>query len=132
MNGSSRNIFDSQFVFQEHGTWKAVDITTCDVVDKVFVCDDTMIAHQDQCFYPDESALCVFQVHNEESEVFVTTGANCVCVRTHCRELLINNHTVLMSPAINRCFCNVISITGCKSVYIIPQWCTFRHNLSVA
>ncbi|XP_065544325.1 uncharacterized protein LOC136018728 [Lathamus discolor] len=64
-----------------------------------------------------------FEVHpdNTQSTVLVYTGQGCVCLRTACAFIKIDNdETVAVKNSSNLCIYNFVDITGCDFSYLAP------------
>lgn len=103
--------------------WQSVDLEACILERGLgFICEDDALKASDVCFDTREG-VCHFEINPQSNNktVLVYVGKGCVCFRTMCKYVQINdiyNQTVFNDS--NMCACNVAIIRGCDFVYKPP------------
>lgn len=103
--------------------WQSVDLEACILERGLgFICEDDALKASDVCFDTSEG-VCHFEINPQSNNktVLVYVGKGCVCFRTMCKYVQINdiyNQTVFNDS--NMCACNVAIIRGCDFVYKPP------------
>ncbi|KAK4832914.1 hypothetical protein QYF61_026557 [Mycteria americana] len=95
--------------------WQTVDVNVCVVWEQrgfisENICLDT------------EQNICNFEIHPDEAPetVLVYIGKGCVCMRTLCDFIFVDNVTVSTSNCSNICVCNFTKVMGCDFNYSAP------------
>ncbi|KAI6058574.1 Protein NYNRIN [Aix galericulata] len=107
---------------QKGGKWPTIDVNACIVHEqKGFICESNTLEAQDTCLDTEQS-ICHFEIHPNETleTVLVYIGKGCVCMRTHCDSIVIDNTIVDTSHHSNVCVCNFTKILGCDFSYAAP------------
>ncbi|XP_076185054.1 uncharacterized protein LOC143156043 [Aptenodytes patagonicus] len=108
---------------QQNGNkWQTVDVSTCVVREKQgFICESNTIKAQDVCLDTEQN-VCHFEIHPDEAPetVLVYIGKGCVCMRTPCDFIFVDNVTVNTSNRSNICVCNFTNVVGCDFNYSAP------------
>ncbi|KAM4673958.1 uncharacterized protein AAGF69_002726 [Amazona ochrocephala] len=105
------------------GKWQSVDLEACILERGLgFICEDDALKASDVCFDTREG-VCHFEINPQSSNktVLVYVGKGCVCFRTMCKHVQINEvYNQSMFNDSNMCACNVAVIRGCDFVYKPP------------
>lgn len=81
-----------------------------------FICESNMINEQDICLDTEQS-ICHFEVHAaNQTTILVYIGQVCVCLRTVCPTIVIDNST-MNNNHFNLCICNFIKMDQCDFSY---------------
>ncbi|XP_068521809.1 uncharacterized protein [Anas acuta] len=107
---------------QKGGKWQTIDVNACIVREqKGFICESNTLESQDICLDTDQN-ICHFAMHPNETleTVLVYIGKGCVCMRTHCDSIVVDNTVVDTSNHSNVCVCNFTKILGCDFKYSAP------------
>ncbi|XP_067170013.1 uncharacterized protein [Apteryx mantelli] len=102
--------------------WQTVDVNACVVREQQgFICESNTIKAQDICLDTEQN-VCHFEIHPDETPetVLVYIGKGCVCMRTLCNLIFIDNITVDTSNHSNICVCNFSKVMGCDFNYSAP------------
>ncbi|XP_075595325.1 uncharacterized protein LOC142599343 [Balearica regulorum gibbericeps] len=102
--------------------WQTVNLESCIVREQQgFVCEGNAIEAQDICLDTEQN-ICHFEVHpNENPEtILVYIGKGCVCLRTVCDFLYVDEVVVEIRNNSNFCICNFTKIDGCDFSYSTP------------
>ncbi|XP_076212573.1 LOW QUALITY PROTEIN: uncharacterized protein LOC143169181 [Aptenodytes patagonicus] len=96
--------------------WQTVDVSTCVVWEQQgFICES--IKAQDICLDTEQN-VCHFEIHPDEAPVLVDIGKGCVCMRTLCEFIFVDEVTVYNRSHI--CVCNFTNIVGGNFSYSAP------------
>ncbi|XP_074875776.1 uncharacterized protein LOC142026553 [Buteo buteo] len=107
---------------QNGNKWQTVDVDACVVQEQQgFICESNTIKAQDICL-DTEHNICHFEIHPDETPetVLVYVGNGCICMRTLCDSVFIDNTTVEINNHSNICICNFSRIRGCDFNYSAP------------
>ncbi|KAK4810466.1 hypothetical protein QYF61_004246 [Mycteria americana] len=108
---------------QQNGNkWQTVDVNACVVREQQgFICESNTIKAQDICLDTEQN-VCHFEIQPDEAPetVLVYIGKGCVCMRTICDFIFVDNITVDTSNCSNICVCNFTKIVGCDFNYSAP------------
>lgn len=77
------------------------------------------------CLNPqvDSLHICRYKWFQENRSAVTYIGHGYVCIQTYCEYVLLNSLTIhSMVPQINRCFCNLSSVSGCDFDFSVPIW----------
>ena len=102
--------------------WQTVDVNACVVREQQgFICESNTLKAQDICLDTEQN-VCHFEIRPDEAPetVLVYTGKGCVCMRTLCDVIFVDNVTVDTSNRSNICVCNFTKIVGCDFNYSAP------------
>ncbi|KAK4811160.1 hypothetical protein QYF61_019791 [Mycteria americana] len=102
--------------------WQTVDVNACVVREqKGFICESNTIKAQDICLDTEQN-VCHFEIQPDEAPetVLVYVGKGCVCMRTLCDFIFVDNVTVDTSNRSNICVCNFTKIVGYDFNYSAP------------
>ncbi|XP_069631692.1 uncharacterized protein [Haliaeetus albicilla] len=102
--------------------WQTVNLESCIVREQQgFVCEGNAIEAQDICLDTEQN-ICHFEIHpNENPEtVLIYIGKGCVCLRTVCDSLSVDEVVVETKNHSNFCVCNFTKIVGCDFSYLAP------------
>ena len=79
-----------------------------------FICEDNTIKAHDICLDTEQN-VCQFEIHPSGTPETVITyvGVGCVCLRTLCDFVQVDDLTIDTSNHSNSCICNFVSLTGC-------------------
>ncbi|XP_069631209.1 LOW QUALITY PROTEIN: uncharacterized protein [Haliaeetus albicilla] len=105
--------------------WQTVNLESCIVREQQgFVCEGNAIEAQDICLDTEQN-ICHFEIHpNENPEtvlyVYIYIGKGCVCLRTVCDSLSVDEVVVETKNHSNFCVCNCTKIVGCDFSYSAP------------
>ncbi|XP_075595288.1 uncharacterized protein LOC142599302 [Balearica regulorum gibbericeps] len=102
--------------------WQTVNLESCIVREQQgFVCEGNAIEAQDICLDTEQN-ICHFEVHpNENPEtILIYIGKGCVCLRTVCDFLYVDEVVVEIKNHSNFCICNFTKIDGCDFSYLTP------------
>ena len=100
----------------------ANDVNACIVREqKGFICESNTLESQDICLDTEQN-ICYFEIHPNETleTVLVYIGKGCVCMRTHCDSIVVDDTVVDTSNHSNVCVCNFTKILGCDFKYSAP------------
>jgi len=102
--------------------WQTVYVDACIVQEQQgFICVSNTIKAQDICLDTEQN-IYHFEIHpNETPEttlMYIRNG--CICMRTLCNFISINNTTVDIHSLSNTRICNSIKISGCNFNYSAP------------
>lgn len=103
--------------------WQTVDL------EQGFICESNIIRAQDICLNTEQN-ICHFQ-HPETVLVYI--GKGCVCFRTACNFVSVDNVYVNSKNHSNFCACNFTGITGCDFSYTSPvtSYQLFQSNYTL-
>ncbi|XP_039946963.2 uncharacterized protein LOC120765837 [Hirundo rustica] len=104
--------------------WQTVNLESCVTREQQgFICETNMIDAQDICLDTEQN-ICHFEIHPDTSQktMLVYIGLGCVCLRTACVSVEIddNNVTLTTRNYSNFCICNFVRIVGCDFSYLAP------------
>ncbi|KAK4811143.1 hypothetical protein QYF61_019774 [Mycteria americana] len=102
--------------------WQTVDVNACVVREQQgFICESNTLKAQDICLDTEQN-VCHFEIRPDEAPetVLVYIGKGCVCMRTLCDFIFVDNVTVDTSNRSNICVCNFTKIVGCDFNYSAP------------
>ncbi|XP_050842348.1 uncharacterized protein LOC108963651 isoform X1 [Serinus canaria] len=104
--------------------WQTVNLEPCIAQEqRGFICESNLISAQDICLDTDQG-ICHFEIHPDTNQqtVLVYIGEGCVCLRTVCDIIEIDENKVPLSVKnhSNFCICNFIKIIWCDFVYSAP------------
>lgn len=101
---------------QQNGNkWQTVDVDACVVQEQQgFICESNTLKVQDICL-DTEQIICHFEIHPDETPetVLKYIGNGCICMRTLCESIFIDNTTVETNNHSNICMYNFTEIMGC-------------------
>ena len=88
---------------------------------KGFICESNTLESQDICLDTEQN-ICHFEIHPNETlkTVLVYIGKGCVCMRTHCDSIVVDDTVVDTSNLSNVFVCNFTKILGCDFKYSVP------------
>ncbi|XP_072707269.1 uncharacterized protein [Ciconia boyciana] len=108
---------------QQNGNlWQTIDVSACVVWEQQgFICESNTLKAQDICLDTEQN-VCHFEVQPDEAPetVLVYIGKGCVCMRTFCDFVFVDNATVDIGNHSNICVCNFTKIMGCDFNYSAP------------
>ncbi|XP_071884738.1 uncharacterized protein [Anas platyrhynchos] len=107
---------------QKGGKWQTIDVNACIVREqKGFICESNTLESQDICLDTEQN-ICHFEIHPNETleTVLIYIGKGCVCMRTHCDSIVVDDTVVDTSNHSNVCVCNFTKILGCDFKYSAP------------
>lgn len=107
-----------------NGKWQTVNLESCATREQQgFICESNTIDAQDICLDTEQS-ICHFEIHPDTSQetVLVYIGLGCVCLRTACASVEIDDNNVILSTKnhSNFCICSFVKIVGCDFLYVAP------------
>lgn len=77
-----------------------------------YICEGTVEGDKDTCLDTDQS-ICHFETHSgNQTTLLVCIGQSCVCLRTACPTVMIDNLS-MNETQFNLCVCNFVKIEGC-------------------
>lgn len=97
--------------------WQTVNLESCIMKEQQeFICESNTIDAEDVRL-DFEQGICHFEVHpdSDQKTVLVYIGQGCVCLRTACAFVKIDNDNVTITAKnhSNFCICNFVKIIGC-------------------
>ncbi|KAK4806026.1 hypothetical protein QYF61_007003 [Mycteria americana] len=108
---------------QQNGNlWQTIDVSACVVREQQgFICESNTLKAQDICLDTEQN-VCHFEVQPDEGPetVLVYIGKGCVCMRTFCDSVFVDNTTVDIGNHSKICVCNFTKIMGCDFNYSAP------------
>ena len=107
---------------RNNNKWQAVEVDACMVREQQgFICESNTIKAEDFCL-DTEHNVCHFEIHPKEipGTVLIYIGKGCVCIRTLCNFIVVDNITVGINNHSNTCICNFTNIIGCDFNYSAP------------
>ncbi|XP_075344890.1 uncharacterized protein LOC142402885 [Mycteria americana] len=108
---------------QQNGNlWQTIDASACVVREQQgFICESNTLKAQDICLDTEQN-VCHFEVQPDEAPetVLVYIGKGCVCMRTFCDFVFVDNAAVDTGNHSNVCVCNFTKIMGCDFNYSAP------------
>ncbi|XP_066845245.1 LOW QUALITY PROTEIN: uncharacterized protein [Anser cygnoides] len=108
----------------KNGKWQSVNLESCVTREQQgFICESNTIDAQDVCL-DTEQGVCHFEIHPNTSQktVLVYIGQGCVCLRTACAFVEVDEENITL-PSKNHsnfCICNFVRIIGCDFLYSAP------------
>ena len=88
-----------------------------------FICESNMLDAKDICLDA-EQGICHFEIHPDTSPktVLAYIGQGCVCLRTVCPSMMIDDSIINVAARnhSNFCICNFTKIVGCDFSYLAP------------
>lgn len=88
-----------------------------------FICEGNTLDAKDICLDM-ERGICHFEVHPDATPktILVYIGQGCVCLRTICAFMIVNNNNINVAARnySNFCICNFTKIDGCDFLYSAP------------
>ncbi|KAK4810571.1 LOW QUALITY PROTEIN: hypothetical protein QYF61_004534 [Mycteria americana] len=102
--------------------WQTVDVNACVVREQQgFICESNTLKAQDICLDTEQN-VCHFEIRPYEvpETVLVYIGKGCVCMRTLCDFIFVDNITIQAIAQIFVFVCNFTKIVGCDFNYPAP------------
>lgn len=104
--------------------WQTVNLESCITQEQQgFICESNTLDAKDVCLDM-EQGICHFEVHPDTTPktVLVYIGQGCVCLRTICTLMMIDNWSMNITAGnhSNFCICNFTKIVGCDFSYLAP------------
>ncbi|XP_058280377.1 uncharacterized protein LOC131378803 [Hirundo rustica] len=102
------------------GKWQTINLEPCTVRRQLgYICEGTLEGDKDTCLDTDPST-CHFETHpGKQTTSLVYIGQGCVCLRTACPIIKIDNQ-IVNETQFNLCVCNFVRIKGCDFSYRVP------------
>ncbi|XP_063177384.1 uncharacterized protein LOC134508994 isoform X1 [Chroicocephalus ridibundus] len=107
---------------QNENKWQTVDVEACISRDQQgFICERNTLKAQDICLDTNQN-VCHFEIQPDETPetVLVYIGKGCVCMRSPCTFVFVDDIAVDISNNSNLCVCNFTNIIGCDFSYSAP------------
>ncbi|XP_068888050.1 uncharacterized protein [Aphelocoma coerulescens] len=104
--------------------WQTVNLESCITREQQgFICESNTLDARDICL-DTEQGICHFEIHPDTSPktVLVYVGQGCVCLRTTCTSMMIDDNVINVTARnhSNFCICNFAKIVGCDFSYLAP------------
>ncbi|XP_075302889.1 uncharacterized protein LOC142365708 [Opisthocomus hoazin] len=102
--------------------WQTVDVDACITREQQgFICESNTLKAQDICLDTEQN-VCHFEIHPDDAPnaVLVYVGKGCVCSRSPCNFIFIDDIATDIDNHLNFCVCNFTNIVGCDFSYSTP------------
>lgn len=102
------------------GKWQTINLEPCSMRKQLgYICEGIFENDKDTCLDTDQS-ICHFEVHvTNQTTSLVYIGQGCVCLRTACPTIMIDDQ-IVNETQLNLCVWNFVKIKGCNFSYRVP------------
>lgn len=102
------------------GKWETIHLDPCSTREQLgFLCERNTEDSKNICLDTEQS-ICHLQMHpTNQTTLLVYTGQGCVCLRTACPTIIVDE-IIVNETQLNLCICNFVKIKGWDFSYKAP------------
>ncbi|XP_074667534.1 uncharacterized protein LOC141917847 [Strix aluco] len=110
------------WAWQHKGKWQTINTDLCtNMGHQGYICEGNTMEAQDICLDTHQKE-CNFKAQPSPNNhtVLIYIGEGCICLRTSCKSLIVDNYEEEIGGYSNYCICNFTKAEGCDFTYTIP------------